>query len=146
MTSDFESVGVDEYDWELLHRHIREFRENSQAVLPCVDIVTDEVDELITDFSRVELLVVEGLYAVATEGADIRVFIDLTYHETRKNQELRGKEQADDYRQQVLEREHQGVRSLRHLADLFVNKSYQVVEAGEFYSSSNDLEYEYVMA
>jgi uridine kinase len=141
---DFDSIGLDEYDWNLLHKHIQEFREGRQTVIPCVDIVTEEVDDLITDFSRIELLVVEGLYAVGIDGADLRVFIDLTYHETKKNQDLRGKEPADDYRRQVLEREHQSVRSLRHLSDLFVNKAYKVVEAGEFYSSSNDFEYEYV--
>jgi uridine kinase len=146
MKSDFESVGVDEYDWERLHRHILEFRENRQAIIPCVDIVAEEVDDLMTDFSRIELLIVEGLYAIAVEGADLRIFIDLTYQETKKNQELRYKEPVDDYRSRVLEREHLNVRSLRHLSDLFVNKSYQVVEAGEFYSSSNDLEFEYVMA
>jgi len=140
----FDEVGIDEYDWELLNRHIDEFRDNREAIIPCVDIVTDEVDRLLTDFSRVDVLVVEGLYAMGAERADLRIFIDLTWQDTKKNQELRGKEPTDDYRMRVLEKEHNGVRSLRHLADLFVDCSYKVVDAADFYSSSSD--YEYVLA
>jgi uridine kinase len=143
--SNFEEVGLDEYDWRLLNRNIDEYRFSREAMLPCVDIVTDEVDQLLTDFSKVDVLVVDGLYAMGIEGADLCIYIDLTWHETKKNQELRGKESTDYNRMQVLEKEHEGVRSLRHLADLIVDRSYQVVDAADFYSSSSDREYEYVL-
>jgi uridine kinase len=145
LESNFKEVGLDEYDWELLNRNIDEYRFNLEATLPCVDIVTDEVDQLLTDFSKVDVLVVDGLYAMGIEGVDLYIYIDLTWHETKKNQELRGKESTDDYRLQVLEKEHEGVRSLRHLADLFIDRSYQVVDAADFCSTSSDCEFEYVL-
>ena len=130
VNSDYESVGVEEYDWELLHDNIDDFREERQVSIPCIDIITEEVDQLFTDFSKIELLVIDGLYAIRTEGVDLRVFIDLTYHETKINQLLRCKEPADGYRWKVLEREHRHVRALKPLADLHVDRDFRVVDPG----------------
>ena len=125
-----ESIGYTEYDWEAINRNLAEFRADAdQAIMPCIDLLTDQEDRLLTSFKGLRYMVIEGLYAVKAE-ADLRVFIDLTYHETKKAQLLRGKESVDEWRMQVLEREHQVVRSLRPLADLIVDKDYQVREAG----------------
>lgn len=128
ISNNYELVGVEEYDWNLLHRNIDGFHQSLKVSVPCIDIITDEVDELVTDFSKIQVLVIDGLYAIRTEGVDLRVFIDLTYHETKLSQLLRGKEPADGYRRCVLERKHQHVRSLMHLADLHVDRNYQVVD------------------
>jgi len=128
ISNNYELVGVDEYDWDALHGNIEDFRQNRKVSVPCIDIITDEVDELVTDFNNIRVLVIDGLYAIRTEGVDLRVFIDLTYHETKLSQLLRGKEPADGYRRSVLEREHHHVRSLMHLADLHVDRNYQVTD------------------
>jgi uridine kinase len=75
------------------------------------------------------MLIIDGLYAIKTEGVDLRVFIELTYHETKKAQIVRGKEPQNEYRMKVLEREHDVVQSLKPAADLLVNMEYKVVEA-----------------
>jgi uridine kinase len=125
-THGIESIGIDEYDWNLIHQNIREFKESREAMMPCIDIIPEQIDKLITDFKKVDMLVVDGLYAIKTDHVDMRVFIDLTYHETKMTQIIRGKEPMNEYRAQVLEREHQNVRSLKSLADLIVNKNYEV--------------------
>ncbi len=127
----YNSVGFDEYDWELLHENIEDFRNNRQVFIPCIDIITEEIDQLFTDFSKIQLLIIDGLYAIRTDDIDLRVFIDLTYHETKINQILRCKEPEDGYRMQVLEREHHHVRSLKPLADLHVDRNFDVVEPVE---------------
>lgn len=119
-------VGYDEYDWGTIHRNINEFKQNAEAIMPCVDLVTEQVDTLITDFKGVDMLIIDGLYAIRTEEADLRVFIDLTYHETKKAQSDRGKEPQNEYRWAVLEQEHKMVQALRPSADLFVSKEYEV--------------------
>ncbi len=121
-------VGVNEYDWKLLNRNIREYKEGREALMPCVDIVSKQVDKLITDFSDIDVLVVDGLYAIKIKDVDLRVYIDLTYHDTKKNQSARGKESNDDFRFQVLEMEHQNLLKLKPKADLIVKKDYQVEE------------------
>jgi uridine kinase len=123
-----ESIGLSEIHWDLINQNIAEFRESKQAVLPCIDLLTDQEDKLITNFEGIKYLIVEGLYPLKAD-ADLRIFIDLTYHETKKAQVLRGKEPQNEYRRQVLEREHQVVQSLRPLADLIVTRDFEVVEA-----------------
>lgn len=121
-------VGFKEYDWKQLNRNIKEFKEGREALMPCVDIVSKQTDKLITDFSDIDILVVDGLYAIKTRDVDLRVYIDLTYHETKKNIGKRGKEKSDNFRLEVLEMEHQNILTLKPKADLIVNKDYEVEE------------------
>jgi uridine kinase len=120
-------VGYGEYDWEAIYKNLLEFKEGKPGAMPCVDLVTEQVDTLITDFSEVDMLIIDGLYAIKTEGLDLRVFIELTYHETKKAQAVRGKEPQNEYRWAVLEQEHQMVQTLRDSADLLVSKEYEIV-------------------
>ena len=130
-TQGIESIGIGEYDWNLIHQNIREFREDREAMMPCIDIIPEQVDKLITDFKKVDLLVADGLYAIKTENVDLRVFIDLTYLETKMTQIVRGKEPMNEWRAQVLEQEHKNVQSLKSLADLIVNKNYEIESNGK---------------
>jgi uridine kinase len=97
--------------------------------MPCIDLIPEMVDKLIVDFEKIDLLIMDGLYAIKAPDLDMRVFIDLTYHETKINQIIRMKEALTDFRLNILEREHQAVSSLRPLAELVIDKSYQVVNA-----------------
>jgi len=129
MTHGVESIGYTEYDWDTINQNLAEFKADADDVtMPCIDLLTDQEDLLKTSFKGLRYMVVEGLYAVQAE-ADLRVFIDLTYHETKKAQLLRGKENVDEWRMQVLQREHEVVRSLRPLANLIIDQDYQVKEA-----------------
>jgi uridine kinase len=123
-----ESIGLSEYNWDLINQNIAEFRESKEAVLPCIDLLTDQEDRLITNFGGIKYLIVEGLYPLKSD-ADLRIFIDLTYHETKRAQILRGKEPQNEFRLAVLQREHEVVQSLRPLADLLVTKDFDIVEA-----------------
>ena len=123
-----EKVSFKEYDWKLLNRNIKEFKEGREALMPCVDIVSKQIDKLITDFSDIDILVIDGLYAIKLKGIDLKIYIDLTYHETKKNRSSRGKETNDDFRFQVLEMEHQNMLSLKPMANLIVDKNYDVQE------------------
>jgi len=121
-------VGVNEYDWKLLNRNILEFKEGREAMTPCIDIISQQVDKLITNFADIDILVVDGLYAIKCKSVDLKIFIDLTYHETKMEQAVRGKEVMNEFRTQVLEREHQNLVKLRPIADLVINKNYEVEE------------------
>jgi uridine kinase len=119
-------VGPGEYDWDTIMRNIREFREGSLSTGPCVDLVTEQIDQLTTDYKDIDMLVIDGLYAIKTEGTDLNVFIELTYHETKKAQLVRGKEPQNEYRMQVLEKEHQEVQALKPKAQVLVGMDYAV--------------------
>ena len=127
----FDKIGVEEYDWIKIRKTMRDFREEQECMIPCIDLIPEQVDKLITDFSKIDLLIIEGLYAINTPDVDMKVFIDLTYHETKINQIIRIKEAMSDFRMNILEKEHNAVISLKPTADLIVDKSYQVVTAEE---------------
>ena len=119
-------VGYGEYDWDTIYRNIADFKEGKVSTGPCVDLVTEQVDQLTTDYSTVDMIVVDGLYAIKTEGLDLNIFIELTYHETKKAQVVRGKEPQNEYRMAVLEQEHQMVQALKPKADILITMEYEV--------------------
>jgi len=127
----FDHIGLNEYDWVKIRKTVRDFKEEQECMIPCIDLVSEQVDKLITDFGKVDLLIVDGLYAIKANDIDMRVFIDLTYHETKINQIIRMKEALSDFRLGILEHEHQAVITLKPMADLIVDKSYQVVTMEE---------------
>lgn len=116
-----ESIGYDEYDWESLNSNIAAFLNDKMATMPCVDLITSYVDELRTDYKGVDMLIINGLYALRIKEADLKVFVEYTYHETRDAQLYSGKEKMDDYRQKVLQREHEVVTSMKNHAEFFVD-------------------------
>ena len=120
-------VGYGEYDWDTIDRNIEDFKNNRKSTMPCVDLVTEQIDQLTTDFNGIDMLVIDGLYAIKTEGADLRVFLELTYHETKKAQVVRGKEPQNEYRMAVLEQEHKMVQALKPRADILISKEYEVL-------------------
>jgi uridine kinase len=119
-------VGYDEYDWDTIYRNIEDFKNSRRSTMPCIDLVTEQVDQLITHFDVVDMLIIDGLYAIKTESLDLRVFIELTYHETKKAQVVRGKEPQNEYRMAVLEQEHKMVQALKPSADILVGMDYSV--------------------
>lgn len=123
------TVGWHEYDWEKIHQVMDDFRAGRESTMPCVDLVTQRVDRLTTDFAPVNVLVIDGLYAMKTPGINLALFIELTYHETKKAQSGRGKENVDAFRFEVLEAEHKAVQALREKAHWLVNKDYKLVRA-----------------
>jgi uridine kinase len=123
-----ESIGLSEYDWDCINGAIDDFREGRESALPFIDLRTDQVDTLITDFDGLPYLIIEGLYTLEAD-ADLKVFIELSYRETISAQVLRGKETLDEFRIQVLEQEHKVVLSLRPEADLIVTREFSVVPA-----------------
>lgn len=119
-------VGYDEYDWKTIYKNLSEYKEGKEATMPCVDLVTEQIDKQITDFSSIEALIIDGLYALNTDGVDVGIFIELTYHETKKAQASRGKEPDNPYRWAVLEQEHKMCAALHDRAQIFINKAYEV--------------------
>ncbi|MCD4663831.1 MAG: hypothetical protein K8R68_01085 [Bacteroidales bacterium] len=123
-------VGYNEYKWDEINQVIDDFKNNRISEMPCVDLVTEQVDQLITDFSEVDMLILDGLYAIKAENIDLRIFIELTYLETKEkhSKDSRGKEVMDELRWAILAQEHKMVQSLKPLADLIITKDYEVKE------------------
>jgi uridine kinase len=114
-----ESVGPSEYDWDNINNVIDDFKKGRESSMPCVDLITDEVDHLTTSFKDVQVSIINGLYATKLEQADFRVFIELSYTETREAQLFGEKEEITEFRKQILEREHLMVQALKKGSNMF---------------------------
>jgi len=116
-----EKIGYDEYDWEKINKNIDDFRMDRKSVLPIVDLFTQKVDQLHSDFKGIDVLIIEGLYSIKINQSDLRVFIELTYEDTWDEQKLTHKEVLDDFRLDVLAHEHKAVQSLKNQADFYID-------------------------
>ena len=112
-----DKIGLNEYNWELINEHIDAFADKSQEVkLEFVDIVTKQVDKLLTNFAEIEVLILEGLYAIKA-NVDYRFFIESSEQIKKEAQFKRGKEAFDEFRLEILKKEEQAVNSIIKLAD-----------------------------
>lgn len=112
-------VGPSEYDWDAINRIIEDFRNDRPSTMPCVDLITGEVDTLSTSFKGVQVAVFNGLYATMLWQADFKVFLELTYRETLEAQLFGQKEEMTGFRKQILEREHKMVQALKPGCNMF---------------------------
>lgn len=116
-----ESVGVEEYDWDKIEATINSFKKGQTAKIPSVDLLTDKVDEITTNFKDVQVLIISGLYAFYCKQIDYKIFMELTYRETYEAQKYTGKEVMDSFRQKILETEHQAVQKQKNSADIYID-------------------------
>ncbi len=116
-----DKVGYEEYNWEEVERTLKGFREGKLTSVPCVDLFTGQIDQLTTNFKDIDVLIIEGLYSIKIEESNLKVFIEQTYRDTMEEQKASGKEELDDFRMQILEREHQVVQSLKPMADFYLD-------------------------
>ncbi len=80
---------------------------------------------MLADFKDVQVLICEGLYAPMLD-VTYKIFMDLTYHDTKEFRLERGKEVINEFRLKVLEREHQAVSQLREQVDYVITKDYSL--------------------
>jgi len=124
-----ESVGINEYDWNLIQRNIQDFKEDRESMMPVIDRIPEQIDKLITDFKKIDLLIVDGLYAIKSDGIDLRVFIELSNAEIQMKEKNAGKSEISEFNVSVMDKEHQNVMALKPLSDIIINKGYQVLDA-----------------
>jgi len=116
-----ETIGVDEYDWDKIESTIKGFRAGKTVEIPLVDLLTDEVDLIRTDFQDIQVLIISGLYAFYCKDVDHKIFMELTYRETYEAQKYTGKEVMDSFRKKILEKEHKAVQKQKNDADIYID-------------------------
>jgi len=114
-------VGTREIDWERVKSVIGDFENNRTSRYRSVDLLTEQVDLLETDFSGIDVLIVHGLYALNINQSDLKVYMEMTWTETLMIQERSMKEIMDDFRIEVLKHEHEMVMKLKPKADIYID-------------------------
>jgi len=115
-------IGKKEIDWEKLNGVINTYRTDfySSLVVQRINKFTDSVEKAIMDKNHIDVLIVEGLYALYTKDGDFKVYVDGTYEDTKKFRELRNKEPQTKFRQKVLQKEHKDVMGSRNFANMIL--------------------------
>lgn len=115
------SIGCNEYDWSKISENIKAYKNDTLAKMPLVDMLTDYCDELVTDFSGIDLLIIKGLYSIKCKASNLKVFVELSFEEALKQNLYDYNDEDDDFRLKVVHKEQEIVQKLKKEADFFVD-------------------------
>ena len=125
--SDIQWVGPQEVKMELLQTHLNAFLENKAFIVkPLVNYRTNEILEENIPLTPYHWLIIEGTYALQLNNAFAGIFMDRDYKQTLAQRMARNREPYNDFIEQVLQLEHNIIRSLRQRANILVNPDYSV--------------------
>lgn len=130
---DIDWVGPGEVRLDLLDEHLRAFKRGDASVRkPLVRYEEDRIDSEALDLEGFAVAIAEGTYTTLLEAADLRVFIDRTWEQTRAHREKRSRHasELDPFIDRVLKIEHEIISAHKARADLVVDSEYRVEPAG----------------
>ncbi|MCK5312063.1 MAG: hypothetical protein KAJ62_08135 [Desulfobacteraceae bacterium] len=88
----YTGIGPDEYDWPMIYDVLHCFANGHVCRMPCIDVLNQQLDFLETNFSDVNVLVLDGLYAIDERlQSDFRFLIDGTYYQINNLEDIRQK-------------------------------------------------------
>lgn len=129
--ADLEWVGPQEVSLALLDSHLKLARAGArELVKPLVIYDADEIHTETVALAGVDVVIAEGTYTTLLEYVDSRVFIDRTREDTLETRRRRGREEMDEFLEQVLQIEHTIISSHRSRADTIITRDYDVRLAG----------------
>lgn len=119
---DLEWVGPGEVRLDLLAEHVAVLKRRPDERLrkPLVDFAANAIGEEEIDATGQDVIIAEGTYTTLVDGIDVRVFIDRTYRQTRKNRERRNRDPDLDFLERVLEIEHGVIAPHGERADVVI--------------------------
>lgn len=113
-------VGTGEVRLDLLDEHVAALKAGLGAPLekPLVDFDTDSIGSETLEPGRRDVVIAEGTYTARLDHADVRVFIDRHYLQTKKARLTRGRDPDVDFLERVLAIEHELISVQAELADV----------------------------
>ncbi len=124
---DMDWVGANEVHLDIMDQNLKDFKEGkTQITKPLVIFEEDRITEETINIDEFKVAIAEGTFTTTLTHVDCRVFIDQTYHETKKARLLRAREEQDDFLETVLKIEHKVISSHKRIADFLVTSDYDV--------------------
>ena len=120
-----ENVGPHEVNMQLLNSHLASFKKGDSVLeVPVVNYEENKITKIKSVISDVNILIVEGVYSFMLENLDLKIFMSRTYRDTLKNRIQRTRENYSPVIEDILEIEHQIVKSMRKDAEFIIKKNY----------------------
>jgi len=119
---DISWVGLGEVRLDLLDEHLAKIksRKGESFAKPLVYFEQNSIGEESVEAAVFDVVVAEGTYTSALEEADVRVFIDRNYRQTKKSRLARGRDPDVAFLEQVLEIEHGIISQHKARADVVI--------------------------
>ncbi|MFO8101489.1 MAG: zeta toxin family protein [Dehalococcoidia bacterium] len=123
-------VGIGEVKLDLLDQNIADIKAGETEIRkPLVIFEEDRVtEETISIDEAVKVVIAEGTFTTTLKNADLHIFIDLDYTETKKARLERAREEQDDFLENVLQIEHEIISAHKPMAHIIVTGDYEVVK------------------
>lgn len=118
-----DSIGCTEIMWDKLNKIIHNFKDpdSSINIIRRINKFTNSIEYVKFFNASVDILIVEGLYALFCNDVDLRIYLDGSYIETKAFRLERKKEEQTPFRELVLKKERQDILKSRNLADIIVS-------------------------
>ena len=121
------NVGMGEVKLDLLDKNLEMILHGSKKVYkPLVIFEEDRVTEKGINTFGIDVFIVEGTYTTILKNADIHIFIDKTYVDTKKSRSERGRETQDEFLERILKIEHGIISKQKMMADIIITRNYSV--------------------
>lgn len=116
-------VGTGEVRLDLMDEHLIALKRHPDRPLtkPLVYFDEDRIGEETLPAVCRDVIIAEGTYTTLLDNADLRVFIDRTYRQTRAARLARGRDPAIDFLESVLEIEHREIATHKTRADVIID-------------------------
>ncbi|MGS0746985.1 hypothetical protein [Halpernia sp. GG3] len=125
---DLANVGENEVNLNLLKGNVDDFKTGkSSSQKPLVNYKSNSISKENLNFEKIEILIVEGTYILDLDNFDHKIFIDRTYKDTFENRMTRDRDEKSDFIEQVLEIEHNIIRTYKDNADFILDKNYKIL-------------------
>lgn len=126
--NDLSCIGMHEVKLELLDSHLSQAKSGATSIhKPLVLFDEDRISEETVLLDGIRAIIVEGTYTTSLSNIDARVFIDLTFRETKLARLERARELQDDFLERVLEVEHSIISAYKKQADFIIQPGFDVV-------------------
>lgn len=115
-------IGKEEINWMKLSHIISIFRSNlPKLYVRRIHKFLDSVEYVISNNRKIDVLIIEGLYANYLDDRDFSVYLEGNTKQTYEFRKRRGKENPDDdFRKLVLKKESEDVINSRKFSDMII--------------------------
>ncbi len=123
--------GVKEVRLDFLDRQMQMILDGAEEIVKPVSVYADDrFEQERISTQDVDIVIVEGSFVSLLPHADMRIFIDRTYADTRAFREQRARDAAelDAFTESILQIEHDIISSHKSLADIIVTKDGAIVQ------------------
>lgn len=118
------NVGPQEVQLDLIADHIDAFRLGRVVEGPLVDYPGNRFVTQTLDFSKSDVLVVEGTYVLQLSDLDVRIFCSATHEQTRERRKERARDVDDPIIDRILDLEHRLIAPQGDGADLVIDADF----------------------